>query len=308
MATKTTTETLPSTLLLQQLNTPVDFVRELSAIQRGYEQWDDPLSIRIHTWVGEAIEDISSSERTEEVAQAAIDRLKEILSNQMDGSPLHHPILDRSWTWEKTDLDNYKKLSLLSPHDGKPFEAEEKEHLFAKAMLAWMQQSFQYLTSQKLVPFKAEGDSEKESQLRTFGYLQIAMNAAQIAQFREVEKAAHEAARTFENTVEFLTEEKKKEIERARRRVEKHHAIVEAKVEALAKAHTSITSKQAKELELREKEAEQVEKLLVAAKSSNAENSEQLEELRVQLAEAKAKVAQLAWELQNYSPALCVIL
>jgi len=143
----------------------VDSINTLAQILDTYESWEDHLSLRLYEWGARVIEVAPKFNKdTDANLKLKVDEyihvlMREILLNPLNGLPLKDPILDREWVWEKSMLDEYKTLSLLSPYDAKPINATV--HLFAKAMLGWVQ-SLPY-TSECLLKYSASPENASTS-------------------------------------------------------------------------------------------------------------------------------------------------
>lgn len=132
------TMTLSSTINAAIIN---DSLNKLEDILLRHLTWKDPLSIRLFKWGSKVLSinltNITTAPLVVELGTERIEKLREkIVINFVDlKSTLKEPMLDRKWTWEKSVLENYLKLSSLSPFDEQPIQAVP--HTFAHEILAW---------------------------------------------------------------------------------------------------------------------------------------------------------------------------
>lgn len=115
------------------------------------EQWQDTLSQKIICWGAEVLNTAEEMEREWSYGGLSHDRItifigtahknittlmREILIDPLTDKPLVDPYLDRDWVWEKQALDDYQRLTDLSPFDG--IKMQIKAHTLAKQMLGWV--------------------------------------------------------------------------------------------------------------------------------------------------------------------------
>ena len=128
--------------------------RSLGEIITKFAKWDDTLSIQIHEWYEEicSMDMGDSPSLTRKISQLVCG----ILVNPITGAPLKHPILDGYTVWEASTLEECKEFTKNSPVTKEPFEAVERVHEFALAILSWIE------------PFRAVAPSIREKPQRLF--------------------------------------------------------------------------------------------------------------------------------------------
>lgn len=134
---------------------------QLVEILEKYENWNDPLSLKLFDWGAKAITIISKISKNndyEKFAKESIQFLvQSILVSDLTGSTLKTPLLDRQWVWEEAELKQFQAETQcnLSPFD--QIAIQQTPHLFANAMISWVD------SSKKIFQEQAQEQDQKSS-------------------------------------------------------------------------------------------------------------------------------------------------
>lgn len=118
------------------------YIDHLVDILLKYEEWNDPLSVRLLKWGDRTYVSASEQEfvlnaETMIKAKKRINKLlKNVLINPLDTSPLLDPVLERHWTWERVFLEDYQTLTSKSDYDNEEMNPMVP-HKFARKMIVW---------------------------------------------------------------------------------------------------------------------------------------------------------------------------
>ncbi len=156
----------------------------LTQMIADHPDWMDPTSLRLKKWAHKTILSYRLNPQDLTALNARLQKLLgSILQNPMSGYPLNDPVLERSWIWEKTALEEFTHLFKClfpqqvpqSPIDNGQLE-NPHPHLFAKAILAWANRfpfSTEQLTPENFSnPTFSSSSPLQDSQTRLFKYIE----------------------------------------------------------------------------------------------------------------------------------------
>lgn len=219
-------------------------IDQLSEILITFQAERDILSERMHVWGKKVLRAVIAHrndplEKIEQIAQTSIQELgKEILINPIDRSPLHDPVIERGWTWERSLRESYRTLFPTSPLDNQPWSVEPFPHLFAEKMLAWMQQTFPSVLS------KNSGQvAEPCVALQALTpaccvvYKRLAHNAVMIAQNRRMQAMMAGALVQFDQTMADIRQKDRVVVQAAEKRAAEHEAALQEKIDVINRTH-----------------------------------------------------------------------
>lgn len=229
MSVQTTTQLSQEnyTLFLRSVNEKPPFeqlhlyIENLGDLLLKYENWNDSLSEKLLKWGNKTFLEVKDPNFVinEDTKQRALNRINklthQILINPLGGSPLRAPVLERTWIWEKSDLEDYAALRSQSPFDEQQLEAA-RPHDFALDMLKWIsgvQKTFNLTTdtlsiSQTHGTLVVSSETIPNSFARCITYLSLANNFLtrqqnkNNLQLKEILQNLREQRRTMEEKLE----------------------------------------------------------------------------------------------------------
>jgi len=257
------------------LETYGERLQSLITIRRRYQSWDDHLSRAINRWCLEVlvIAKEHGQDSLQEIHRIAREKLgelaEEILVNPITVAPLHRPVIERDWTWEKFMHDECRQLFDNSPLDGGAISANPAPHSFAEEMIHWNQglnaqshkeeQSFSPQTETALIVNDAESISSRRSFYQI--HAQYAIETEEEVALRELMELAMRRLDAFKRKLEQQDEEAMNDVQKKMEKIkaerqEKLDSMKEDReksVEDLRKVRESVERKSRQNFEQREK-------------------------------------------------------
>ncbi len=235
--TTTLTPTTEVTRTLRLRPLPVasaDLLNRLATILEKFQLWADDLSLQLYEWGSSAVlsvaeeGEIGAREFGVKVSKQLDELEKDILVNPLTREALESPLIDRGWTWEKTTLDTYLKVSQISPFDGKPIQATT--HEFAVDMMKWLKE----VRTITQVDAPSEPREKKETELTVskpvkselsvsevfIGVTLLARTAHAIKRQHILQRACKTEEQRYKQTTEQIKKTLKDGEERIRKRLE----------------------------------------------------------------------------------------
>lgn len=224
-------------------------INRLSAILDKFSAWQDPLSLSLFTWGVDVLTvapQIRNPGSYRQIALPKIDALfKEMLIDSLHHAPLSNPYLDRTWIWEKRDLDEYLKLAQRSPFDG--LEMKPEPHSFAKEMVDWARSmpevSFPAQFASAAVAATAASAvipaeiTTKEKEAQILSVMLLAQKSISLSLTKKHHKQILNASAVMDKFQKKLEENVKKETEAFQKKAEDHEKEVKSKIDQLEQKH-----------------------------------------------------------------------
>ena len=250
-------------------------LQSLITIRRCYQSWNDHLSRAINRWCLEVltIAKEHGQDSLQEIHRIAREKLgelaEEILVNPITVTPLHCPVMERDWTWEKSMHEECRQLFKTSPLDGGPMSANPASHSFAEEMIHWHQglnpqsQTEEQSSSPRTETALIANDAQSIRSRRSFYQIhaQHAIATEEEVALRELMELAMRRLDAFKRKMEQRDEEamndvqKKMEKIKAERRekLDSMEKDKQRRVEDLRKVRESVETKSRQNFEQQEK-------------------------------------------------------
>lgn len=238
---------------------PLERMNALAIILDTYKEWEDFLSLDLHTWAAGLMElsltDLNQSANLAAARQQVTRLFNEILANPLNPSQmLEEPCTDGNMAWDGRYLDYYlnavqgTSLENRSPFDESPIA--RRTHDFAIAVISWantlpgvaaLPQEIDLKAASGTVTLKVRKLTKAEEETIIYRIL-IAQKAITARKLEEQRKVVENMTANLKETASKLEDQVKVEAEAARKRADESEQVINSRISLLESTQRSTIS------------------------------------------------------------------